>query len=80
MLVYNPKNKKAAVAVVGDAGPSPWTGKHFGGSPELMHYLDMKDGKAKSKALVLFVDDKDNKVPLGPLLNETELSKFIALK
>ncbi len=80
VIVYNPKNKKAVVAVIGDAGPSPWTGKQFGGSPELMHYLDMKDGRGKSKAVVLFLDDKDKNVALGPLLDETELSKFIALK
>lgn len=67
VLVYNPQNKKAAIAVIGDAGPAEWTGKHFGGSPELMHYLQMKDGQAKSKAVVLFVDDKDNRLDLGPI-------------
>jgi hypothetical protein len=29
MLVVNPENGKAMVVVIGDAGPSPWTGKHL---------------------------------------------------
>src|SRR5882724_1221135 len=32
MLVVNPENGKALVADIADAGPSPWTGKHLGGS------------------------------------------------
>lgn len=67
VFVYNPKNKKSVIAVIGDVGPAEWTGKHFGGSPELMHYLEMKDGRAKTKAIVLFVDGSDNKLELGPI-------------
>lgn len=66
VLVYNPKNDRAVVAVIGDAGPASFTGKHFGGSPELMEYLDMYDGSAKSKAVVLFLEDGEN-TPLGPV-------------
>ncbi len=74
VLVFNPKNKRAVVAVIGDAGPAKWTGKHFGGSPEVMHYLQMVDGRNKSKAIVLFIDDKDDKIKLGPI-KHFDLSK-----
>lgn len=67
VLVYNPKTNKAVVAVVGDAGPAEWTGKDFGGSPEVMHHLGMVDGRAKSKAIVLFIDESNGEVPLGPI-------------
>src|SRR4030042_50464 len=45
MLVVNPNNGKAIVAVIGDAGPAKWTGKSLGGSPEVMQYLERVDGK-----------------------------------
>lgn len=67
VLVYNPQNGRAVVAVIGDAGPATWTGKSFGGSPEVMHHLQMVDGRGKSEAVVLFVDDPNNAVPLGPV-------------
>lgn len=67
VIVYNPQNGRAVVAVIGDAGPAQWTGKTYGGSPELMHHLKMVDGKQKTEAVVLFVDDPEDKVPLGPV-------------
>lgn len=67
VVIYNPQNGRAVVAVIGDAGPATWTGKSFGGSPEVMSHLQMVDGKGKSEAVVLFVDDPDNTVPLGPV-------------
>ncbi|PIR43710.1 hypothetical protein COV24_01490 [candidate division WWE3 bacterium CG10_big_fil_rev_8_21_14_0_10_32_10] len=67
VLVYNPKNQKAVVAVIGDAGPAAWTEKQFGGSPELMEYLDMYDGSAKSRAVVLFLDKDNQNIKLGPI-------------
>lgn len=67
VLVFNPANQKAVIAVIGDNGPALWTGKQFGGSPELMNYLQMKDGKAKSKAVVLLLDEKSDYVALGPI-------------
>lgn len=68
MLVVNPNNGKALVADIGDAGPSPWTGKSLGGSPEVMHYLERVDGADKGPVLYFFIDDPDNKVPLGPVI------------
>ncbi|MDP3988573.1 MAG: hypothetical protein Q8P80_05530 [Candidatus Levybacteria bacterium] len=67
MLVVNPNNGKAMVVVVGDAGPAAWTGKHLGGSPEVMHYLERVDGKGVGSVLYFFIDDPTNNVPLGPL-------------
>ena len=67
MLVINPKTGQAVVAVIGDAGPAEWTGKHLGGSPEVMHELGLAGGPRKGPVLYYFVDDPDNKVPLGPV-------------
>lgn len=67
VLVINPENGRAIVAVVGDAGPARWTGKHFGGSPEVVHYLNDGKHKAKTTTVLFFVDDPDDTVPLGPI-------------
>lgn len=67
VLVVNPKSGKAIIAVIADAGPASWTGKQFGGSPEVMDYLESKDGKQRGAVVLFFVDDPENKVPLGPL-------------
>lgn len=67
VLVVNPHNAKSIVAVIGDAGPAAWTGKHFGGSPEVMAYLELNRGMQKGAVILFFVDDQNNKVPLGPL-------------
>jgi len=67
MVVVNPKTGQAVVAVIGDAGPSPWTGKHLGGSPEVMQEVGLAGGPRKGPVLYFFLDDAQNKVPLGPL-------------
>lgn len=67
VLVVNPKNGQAAVAVIGDAGPASWTGKQFGSSPELMRHLDLDRGMKKGEVIVFFVDDATGSVPLGPI-------------
>lgn len=67
MLVVNPQNGKAVIAVIGDAGPAPWTGKHLGGSPEVMKHLERVDGRARGPVLYFFIDDPNNEVPLGPI-------------
>lgn len=68
MLVVNPENGKAMVVVIGDAGPAEWTGKHLGGSPEVMAHLERKDGGAKGPVLYFFIDDPEDKIPLGPVI------------
>ena len=70
MLVVNPKTGQAVVAVIGDAGPAQWTGKHLGGSPEVMHELGLAKGSRKGPVLYFFVDDPENKIPLGPVKAE----------
>lgn len=67
MIVINPKTGQAVVAVIADAGPAAWTGKHLGGSPEVMHEVGLASGPRKGAVLYYFLDDPDNKVPLGPL-------------
>lgn len=66
VIVVDADAGTAVVAVVGDAGPAAWTGKHFGGSPEVMHALGGPKYK-KGRVLLYFVDDPENKIPLGPV-------------
>ncbi|MBP7967136.1 hypothetical protein KAZ66_02575 [Candidatus Woesebacteria bacterium] len=68
MLVVNPENGKAIVVVIGDAGPAEWTGKHLGGSPEVMMHLERQDGGARGPVLYYFIDDPEDKIPLGPVM------------
>lgn len=67
MLLVNPQNGKSIVADIGDAGPAEWTGKHLGGSPEVMKYLERVDGAEKGPVIYFFIDDQDDKIPLGPI-------------
>lgn len=67
MLAVNPDNGHAMVVVIGDAGPAEWTGKSLGGSPEVMKYLERVDGRGRGAILYFFIDDPEDKVPLGPI-------------
>lgn len=66
VMVVNTINGNAVVAAIADAGPAAFTGKHFGGSPEVMEHLGGARYK-KGAVLLFFVDDPENKVPLGPV-------------
>lgn len=66
VLIVNTENGNAVVADVADSGPAAWTGKSFGGSPEVMNYLGGPRYK-KGPVVIFFVDDPENKVPLGPV-------------
>lgn len=66
VMIVNTENGKAVVASIADSGPAAWTGKHYGGSPEVMDYLGGAKYK-KGPVLMFFVDDPDNEVPLGPV-------------
>jgi len=68
VLVVNPDNGAAVIAVIADAGPAKWTGKQFGGSPQVMFDLGFYPQKHKGKVLVLFLNDPDNQIALGPVL------------
>lgn len=72
VLVVNTVNGNAVVGDIADAGPAAWTGKQFGGSPEVMKALGGSKF-TKGAVLVFFVDDPENKVPLGRVdYNEIE--------
>lgn len=66
VMIVNTENGKAVVVAIADSGPAAWTGKHFGGSPEVMDYLGGPRYK-KGPVLVFFVDDPENKIKLGPV-------------
>jgi hypothetical protein len=66
VLIVNTMNGNAVVAAIADSGPAAWTGKQFGGSPEVMDYLGGSRYK-KGPVVVFFVDDPKNQVPLGPV-------------
>jgi hypothetical protein len=67
LIMVNPDNGKAMVVDIGDSGPSPYTGKQAGGSPEVMHYLGRVDGTQRGSVLYFFINDPNNTVPLGPI-------------
>lgn len=67
MIVINPSEQVAVVGVVADAGPALWVQKQFGGSPEVIREGRIWSPKSRGKVLLLFVDDPENKVPLGPV-------------
>lgn len=72
MLVVNPKTGQAVVAVIGDAGPAEFTGKHLGGSPEVMDMLGLAGGPRKGPVLYFFIDDPEDKIPLGSVKVRSE--------
>jgi hypothetical protein len=66
VMIVNTMNGNAVVADIADSGPAAFTGKQFGGSPEVMNYLGGASYK-KGPVVVFFVDDPNNQVPLGPV-------------
>jgi len=72
MLAINPNSGRSVVAVISDAGPANWTGKQFGGSPEVMEYLEYVTGKRKGPVILMFVDDPQNKIQIGPVEKKYE--------
>lgn len=73
ILIVNPANGSAVVTVLADAGPAEWTGKQFGASPEAMKGLNLHLGPRKGLVLFLFVDDPENKIPLGPVTEKISI-------
>ena len=67
MVVINPEEEIAIVGVVGDAGPAQWVQKQFGGSPEIIRDGKIWSKKTRGRVMLFFVDDPENKVPLGPI-------------
>lgn len=79
MIVINPNEKVAVVGVVADAGPAEWVKKQFGGSPEVIREAKIWSPASKGRVLLLFVDDPDDSIPLGPI-NLEDLSPQLALQ
>jgi hypothetical protein len=76
VVIVNTTNGQAVVAAIADSGPAAWTGKHFGGSPEVMLHLGGPRYK-KGPVVLFFVDDPENKVPLGPVeYNKIDLPEW----
>ena len=73
MLVVNSATGQAVVGDMGDSGPAEFTGKHFGGSPEVMQAVGLASGPRKGPVLFFFIDDPEDKVPLGPIKVQEEL-------
>lgn len=73
MIAINPADNVAVVGVVGDAGPAQWVKKQFGGSPEVIREGKIWSRQARGHVILLFVDDPNDEVPLGPI----DLSKTL---
>jgi hypothetical protein len=67
MVVINPSEQVAVVGVVADAGPALWVQKQFGGSPEVVREGKIWSPKTRGKVMLLFVDDPNDSIPLGPI-------------
>ncbi len=81
VVVVNPANGKAVVAAIADAGPSEFTGKKFGGSPEVMKYLNVNYGMQNHPVILFFLDDPNKEIKLGPLeYNIDRNKKLLATK
>ncbi len=79
VVVVNPENGKTVVASIADSGPAKFTGKQFGGSPEVMEHLGLTTGKKKGKVILFFVNDPQEKIALGPVGYNQRMDEF-ALK
>lgn len=75
VVVVNPANGKTVIADVADAGPANWTGKHFGGSPEVMQYLGIDYGMQNHPVVLFFLDDPNHETRLGPVEYNMEMNK-----
>ncbi len=75
IVVINPAERIAVVGVIGDIGPTTYTKRQFSGSPELIHAGKIWSPKTAGHVLVLFVDDPENLVPLGPVYFDTLFNK-----
>ena len=74
MVVVNPKTGQAVVTDIADAGPAEFTGKHLGGSPEVMDALGLATGPRKGAVLYFFIDDPKDQVRLGPIKVRSAIS------
>jgi len=78
VVVVNPANGKTIIASIADAGPAKWTGKQFGGSPEVMAYLGLNAGMQKGPVVIFFVEDPENTIAFGPMTQNVSVGKTLA--
>lgn len=78
VVVVNPINGKTIVCDIADSGPAQFTGKHFGGSPEVMAYLGLNTGMQKGPVILFFVNDSNNSLALGPVQANKSVVKSLA--
>ncbi|MFC1656774.1 hypothetical protein ACFL14_02350 [Patescibacteria group bacterium] len=67
MIAINTNTGQACVGALGDSGPATWTGKSFGGSPEVMIHIGYSTGSRKGPVVMFFIEDSENQVPLGKI-------------
>jgi hypothetical protein len=67
MLIFNPKTGQSAIGVIADSGPARYTGRQFGGSPEIMDAVGLGKNKKIGDAVLLLIDENQNQVALGPV-------------
>lgn len=67
MIMINPSEQMAVVGVIADAGPAAWVQKQFGGSPEVIREGKVWSNNTRGRVFLLFVDDPEDQIPLGPL-------------
>ncbi len=67
MIVINPAEKIAVVGVVGNIDSKNNYKYQFGGSPEIIRKGKIWSPISQGKVLLMFVDDPNNEVPLGPI-------------
>jgi len=67
MILINPFNSIAVVCAVGTIGPTIPIRYQFGASPETIVEGKFWSTQSNGRAIVLFVDDPKDEVPLGPI-------------
>lgn len=67
MIVINPQTGDAIIGTVVTAQPATQTIQQFGGSYEVAEALKLNPRTKQGEVLMLFVDDPENKVALGPI-------------
>ena len=67
VVVCNPAEHRAVVAVVGNASATMQNRYQFGASSEVIRQGRLWSSKARGRVIVFFVDDPQDLVPLGPI-------------
>lgn len=71
VVLLNPFDQRAVVSCIGDVYFGGTLKYQLGGSPELIREGLIWSPTAQGKVCVLFIDDPDDQVPLGPLSMRT---------